>query len=81
MMKSYLKTTEAWSYMFAGREFNVEYQPMYFELAYNIWYAREHLGLSWRGVANYITKGEDDNQMLGMWLCRHAAMFFGEEWE
>ena len=58
-----------------------KYKEIPFDLAYEIRFSRINLGDSWRGVAVHITKGEESNQLLGMDLCKHAMMFFGEEEE
>ncbi len=72
---------EIWKYCSYGVWCNKpeDYKEIPFELAYEIRFARINLDYSWRGVAHYITKSGTDNQLLGMDLCKHAMLFFGED--
>jgi len=71
-----MKEKELWKYIYIeGQE---PEEDMYYQLARRIRGSRIVRNNGWRGVAAELSNDETSNQLLGMWLCRHAMLFFGE---
>jgi len=71
-----MKEKELWKYIYVAD--TEPEKEMYYRLAKQIRNARVVDELSWRGVASQLSNGETGNQLLGMWICKHAMLFFGE---